>query len=152
MPGLVEHGHDVWAFAGIAAAAQALADFDRGRIVVLVAGAPYPCPPAPYECALHVDEHLRSRGLREDTDLSVVTLQPMLMPNAGRAGSDADLQEREPGLAGVRGEGSRGEKRRQHGPARNPPEGAAAAGTGAAREATTGAACCCEAGFVSNAS
>ena len=24
--------------------------FDGGRIVVLVAGAPYPCPPAPYEC------------------------------------------------------------------------------------------------------
>ncbi len=88
VPGLVEHGHDVWAFAGIAAAAQALADFDGGRIVVLVAGAPYPCPPAPYECALHVDEHLRGRGLREHTDLSVVTLQPMLMPNAGRAGSD----------------------------------------------------------------
>lgn len=88
VPGLVEHGHDVWAFAGIAAAANALADFDGGRVVVLVAGAPYPCPPAPYECALHVDEHLRSRGLRERTDLSVATLQPMLMPNAGRAGSD----------------------------------------------------------------
>jgi len=88
VPGLVEHGHDVWAFAGVAAAAQVLADFDGGRIVVLVAGAPYPCPPAPYECALHVDELLRGRGVREHTELSVVTLQPILMPNAGRAGSD----------------------------------------------------------------
>ena len=87
-PGLVEQGHDVWAFAGIAPAAHALSGFGGGRIVVLVAGAPYPCPPAPYECALHVEEHLRSRGLRERTDLSVATLQPMLMPNAGRAGSD----------------------------------------------------------------
>ncbi len=31
---------------------------------------------------------MRRRGLRENTDLSVITLQPMLMPNAGRAGSD----------------------------------------------------------------
>ena len=88
VPGLVEHGHDVWAFAGVGPAAGALADFEGGLIVVLVAGAPYPCPPAPYECALHLDEHLRSRGLRERTELFVATLQPMLMPNAGRAGSD----------------------------------------------------------------
>ena len=88
IPGLVEHGHDVWTFSGATAAAGALAGFDGGRIVVLVAGAPYPCPPAPYECAVHLDEHLRKRGLRERTDLAVTTLQPMLMPNAGRAGSD----------------------------------------------------------------
>jgi len=88
VPGLSEHGHDVWAFAGVPAATGALARFDGGRIVVLVAGAPYPCPPAPYECALHLDEHLRSRGLRDRAELSVTTLQPMLMPNAGRAGSE----------------------------------------------------------------
>jgi sulfide:quinone oxidoreductase len=87
VPGLVEHGHDVWAFAGVASAARALEGFDRGRVVVLVAGAPYPCPPAPYECALHVDGYLRGRGLRDRTELSVATVQPMLMPNAGRAGS-----------------------------------------------------------------
>jgi sulfide:quinone oxidoreductase len=75
-------------FAGVQAATDALARFDGGRLVVLVAGAPYPCPPAPYECALHLDEYLRERGLRDRTDLSVTTLQPMLMPNAGQAGSD----------------------------------------------------------------
>lgn len=87
VPGLAKHGLDVWAFAGVAPAARSLADFGGGRIVVLVAGAPYPCPPAPYELALHVDEHLRNRGLRAQTELTVGTLQPMLMPNAGRAGS-----------------------------------------------------------------
>lgn len=88
VPGLSEHGHDIWAFAGVAPAARALAEFDGGRVVVLVAGAPYPCPPAPYECALHLDEGLHSRGLRERSEISVTTLQPMLMPNAGKAGSD----------------------------------------------------------------
>lgn len=88
VPGLAEHGHDVWAFTGVPAAAEALGRFDGGRILILIAGAPYPCPPAPYECAFHLDGHLRGCGLRDRTDLAVVTLQPMLMPNAGWAGSE----------------------------------------------------------------
>ena len=88
VPGLPEHGHDVWGFAGVQAAAEALRAFDGGRIVILIAGAPYPCPPAPYECALHLHEHLLARGLRDRTELAVATLQPMLMPNAGGDGSE----------------------------------------------------------------
>jgi sulfide:quinone oxidoreductase len=88
VPGLAEHGHDVWSFAGVRDAAERLASFQGGRILVLVAGAPYPCPPAPYECVLHLHEHLVARGLRDRTELSVATLQPMLMPNAGREGSE----------------------------------------------------------------
>ena len=87
VPGLAEHGHDVWDLAGVPAATEALARFDGGRIVVLIAGAPYPCPPAPYECAIHVHEHLRERGLRDRSEIVVSTIQPMLMPNAGREGS-----------------------------------------------------------------
>jgi len=88
VPGLADHGHDVWSFAGVPEAAEALREFDGGRIVVLIAGAPYPCPPAPYECVLHLDEHLRERDLRGRSELAVVTLQPLLLPNAGREGSD----------------------------------------------------------------
>jgi sulfide:quinone oxidoreductase len=88
VPGLGEHGHDVWSFAGVPGAAAALEAFDGGRILVLIAGAPYPCPPAPYECAIHLHEHLLARGLRDRTALEVATLQPMLLPNAGREGSE----------------------------------------------------------------
>jgi sulfide:quinone oxidoreductase len=88
VPGLAEHGHDVWSFAGVPAAAEALRAFDGGRLLVLIAGAPYPCPPAPYECAIHLHEHLVARELRERTELSVATLQPLLLPNAGREGSE----------------------------------------------------------------
>lgn len=87
VPGLAEHGHDIWSTAGIPGAASALAGFESGKIVVLIAGAPYPCPPAPFECVLHVDEQLRARGIRDGAQLAVATLQPMLMPNAGEAGS-----------------------------------------------------------------
>lgn len=88
VPGLAEHGYDIWALAGVPAAAEALGRFDGGRLLIVIAGAPYPCPPAPYECAFHLHEHLRDRGLRDRSDLAVVTLQPMLMPNAGWAGSE----------------------------------------------------------------
>ncbi len=87
VPGLAEHGHDVWDLAGVPAAAEALARFDGGRIAIVIAGAPYPCPPAPYECAIHVHEHLRERGLRDRSEIVVSTVQPLLMPNAGREGS-----------------------------------------------------------------
>ena len=88
VPGLAEHGHDVWALASVPAAAEALERFDGGRLLILIAGAPYPCPPAPYECAFHLHGYFGQRGVRERTDLVVVTLQPMLMPNAGWAGSE----------------------------------------------------------------
>lgn len=87
VPVLAEHGHDVWSTAGVPGAASALAALDRGRALVLISGAPYPCPPAPYECAMHVDAHLRARGSREGVELSVATVQPLLMPNAGVEGS-----------------------------------------------------------------
>ncbi len=87
VPGLVEHGHDVWDVAGVPELRDAIAAFDGGRIVIVVTGAPYPCPPAPYECAMLLDDHLRRRGIRERTGITVATLQPLLMPNAGRDGS-----------------------------------------------------------------
>ena len=36
---------------------------------------------------MHVDEHLRVRGIRDRTELTVATIQPMLLPNAGADGS-----------------------------------------------------------------
>jgi sulfide:quinone oxidoreductase len=87
VPGLGEHGYDAWETAGIPPLKEALERFDGGRLAVVIAGAPYPCPPAPYELAMLLDEWLRARGLREGTELSVTTVQPMLMPNAGKEGS-----------------------------------------------------------------
>jgi sulfide:quinone oxidoreductase len=88
VPGLAEYGHPVWARSAVAAARDALAALTAGRIVVVIFGAPYPCPPAPFECAMLIDDHLRARNLRDAVELEVATLQPILLPNAGRAGSD----------------------------------------------------------------
>jgi sulfide:quinone oxidoreductase len=87
VPGMAEHAHDVWEAGSVPTARAALEAFEGGRIAVVIAGAPYPCPPAPYECAMLVDEWLRDRDLRERTELVVSTFQPILLPNAGREGS-----------------------------------------------------------------
>ena len=87
IPGMTEHAHDVWDRARVHEARAALEAFGGGRVAVVIAGAPYPCPPAPYECAMLVDEWLRDRELRERTELTVSTFQPILLPNAGSEGS-----------------------------------------------------------------
>ena len=87
VPGLAEHGHDVWSFRTAPLLRRDLEAFGGGRVAIVIFGAPYPCPPAPYECAMLLDDHLRQRELREWTHLSVATLQPMLLPNAGAEGS-----------------------------------------------------------------
>jgi sulfide:quinone oxidoreductase len=83
VPGLIEHGHDVWKRSEVPAAAQALRSLERGHVLIAVTGAPYTCPPAPFECAFHVDEALRERGIRDQVTVEVATIQPVLMPNAG---------------------------------------------------------------------
>jgi sulfide:quinone oxidoreductase len=60
-----------------------LAHLDAGTLVVAILGAPYKCPPAPYEAAFLLDEHLRGRGVRDAIELVVTTPQPMTLPAAG---------------------------------------------------------------------
>lgn len=88
IPGLAEHAHNVWDMEGVPALKEQLDGFREGHIAIVIAGVPYSCPPAPYECAMLLDDHLRERGVRAATKLTVVTLQPMLLPNAGKAGSE----------------------------------------------------------------
>jgi len=98
VPGLSEHGHNVWDPAGVPAAAEALDQLTEGRIAIVIAGVPYSCPPAPYECAMLLDDHLRERGLRDRIGITVTMVKPLLMPNAGVEGSTwlaAQLDERD---------------------------------------------------------
>jgi sulfide:quinone oxidoreductase len=85
--GFSEHAHNLYDAASIPALKRAIEQFQGGRIVIAVAGVPYKCPPAPYETAMLLHEHLEERGLGASTELHVCTLQPMLMPNAGAEGS-----------------------------------------------------------------
>src|SRR5262245_2211950 len=47
-------------------------EFDGGRAVVGVCGAPYKCPPAPSECALLLHDFLENRGVRDRCAITFV--------------------------------------------------------------------------------
>jgi sulfide:quinone oxidoreductase len=87
VPGLSRHGHNVWDVAGVPGLKASLESFGGGSIVIAIAGMPYTCPPAPFECAMLLDDHLRERGLRDRCSIKVTTPKPILLPNAGLEGS-----------------------------------------------------------------
>lgn len=80
---LGEHVHNLYdatALPGIRADLDALTS---GTLLVSILGAPYLCPPAPFEAALLLDEWLRAKGRRDDVDVVVSTPQPLTLPVAG---------------------------------------------------------------------
>ena len=79
-PGLVEAGHEFYSVDGAASAADAVAAFGGGRVVVAVCGTPFKCPPAPSETALLMHDHLVRKGLRERSTISLVTPLPSPIP------------------------------------------------------------------------
>ncbi len=86
VPGFSAHAYNVYDPKDLPRAAEALQSFAGGRVTVGIFGAPYKCPPAPYEMALLVNGFLRARGVQ--AALEVFTPQPMSLPVLGRAGCD----------------------------------------------------------------
>jgi sulfide:quinone oxidoreductase len=84
VPGLAEHGKNVWSREGLEHAQQAIDAFRGGRAVVGIFGTPYSCPPAPYELALLLADRLAERGI--DADVSVMAPTPISLPIVGAAG------------------------------------------------------------------
>jgi sulfide:quinone oxidoreductase len=81
VPGLVEHGINVWDRAQAEHAHDALALLAGGRLLVGVFGTPYACPPGPYELALLADEQLKARGAGVAVD--VFGPMPIALPVVG---------------------------------------------------------------------
>jgi sulfide:quinone oxidoreductase len=62
---------------------DALSSFRRGSIRLIISSTPFKCPPAPYEAAMLIDDYLRSKGLRDKSDIQIFTPEPQPMPIAG---------------------------------------------------------------------
>ena len=73
VPGLVEGAEGFYSLEDAQRLRESLRRFNGGRILVGVAGIPYKCPPAPVEFVLLLDEHLRRRGLRDRTELTLLS-------------------------------------------------------------------------------
>ena len=61
----------------------ALSSFRGGSVRLVVSSTPFKCPPAPYEAAMLIDDYLRSKGLRDKSDIQIFTPEPQPMPIAG---------------------------------------------------------------------
>ncbi len=85
VPGMKEAGHVLYTVAGAAAIRDARLRLQEGKIVVLVGGMPFKCPPAPYEAAMLLAHDFRRRGLRDQVSISIHTPEPGPMPIAGPA-------------------------------------------------------------------
>lgn len=79
-PGLLEGGHEFYTEAGAFALRDVLEDFDGGRVVVGVCSTPFKCPPAPSETALLVHDLLVGKGVRDRSEVHLVTPLPVPIP------------------------------------------------------------------------
>jgi sulfide:quinone oxidoreductase len=95
-PGFSEGGLEYYSIAGAERMRDALPGFTGGTILIGILGQPFKCPPAPFEGALLLHDHLVERGIRDEVEIRVVA--PMaapvpITPEVSRRILDA-LQER----------------------------------------------------------
>lgn len=84
VPGFREHALNIYDPREVPRAAAALERFSGGRVVIGIFGAPYKCPPAPYELVLLLRERFQRRGV--EASLEVFTPLPRSIPLLGQAG------------------------------------------------------------------
>lgn len=89
-PGLLEGGYEFYTEAAAFALQDVLADFQGGHVVIAVTSTPFKCPPAPSETALLMHDFLTKRGLRYQSEISLVMPLPRPIPPSPVA-SDALL-------------------------------------------------------------
>ena len=87
IPGFREHAIDLYDVEASETGATAIEAFTGGRVVVGIFGAPYPCPPGPYELALLLMERLDVRGV--SGGMLVFTPQSGSLPILGTDGCAA---------------------------------------------------------------
>jgi sulfide:quinone oxidoreductase len=84
-PGLVEAGHEFYTLDGAFALRDVISNFAGGRVIVGVTSTPFKCPPAPSETVLLMHDFLTARGLRDRSEISLVSPLPRPIPPSPEA-------------------------------------------------------------------
>ena len=87
-PGLEECGQEFYSPGGAARVRDLLPAFPGGDVVIAVLGGFFKCPPAPYETAFMLHDHLSRRGVRDAATIHLITPMPRPIPISGET-SDA---------------------------------------------------------------
>jgi sulfide:quinone oxidoreductase len=83
VPGFAESAFNLYEPEQAALIHDELQRFEGGRIVVLVAGAPYRCPAAPYEAVMLIEAWTRDNGIRDKVEIELYTPESVPMAVAG---------------------------------------------------------------------
>ena len=73
IPGLAQGAFGFYSLEDAERLREEIRRFRGGRVKVGVAGIPYKCPPAPVEFVFMLDGHLRRRGLRERSEITLLS-------------------------------------------------------------------------------
>ena len=73
VPGMVEGAQEFYSLDGSQRLRETLRTFEGGRILIGIAGIPYKCPPAPVEFTLMLEEYLRNRGIRDRSEVTLLS-------------------------------------------------------------------------------
>lgn len=98
-PGFVEGGFEYYSLAGAERLRDHLMSFTGGRVLLAVLSIPFKCPPAPYEGVLLLHDHLVQRGIRDRTQIHVVSPQPAPIPVSPEASEAVERTMAERGIA-----------------------------------------------------
>ncbi|MGH3457694.1 NAD(P)/FAD-dependent oxidoreductase [Aeromicrobium sp.] len=79
-PGFVEGGFEFYTVGGAERLRDELATFGGGQVLLAVLSIPFKCPPAPYEAILLLHDQLVERGVRDATEITVISPQPAPIP------------------------------------------------------------------------
>ena len=90
-PGFVEGGFEYYSVAGAERLRDELPRFRGGKVLLAVLSIPFKCPPAPYEGILLLHDYLVGRGIRDATQMHVVTPQPAPIPVSPEASQALEL-------------------------------------------------------------
>jgi sulfide:quinone oxidoreductase len=73
IPGLEQGAHGFYSLLDAERLRETLRTFRGGKVRIGVAGIPYKCPPAPVEFTFMVEEYLRKRGIRDRSQVTLLS-------------------------------------------------------------------------------
>ena len=75
--------YNFYCLEGAGLAGEKIKDLSGGRVVILIGGAPFKCPAAPYELGFLLDSFFRNKKIRHKIEIELYTPEPLPMPTAG---------------------------------------------------------------------
>ncbi|MFP3290768.1 MAG: FAD/NAD(P)-binding oxidoreductase [Nitrososphaeria archaeon] len=93
VPGLDKAGYDFYTLDNSLKLREALGRFSGGKLVLVVAGIPFKCPPAPLEFVFLADSYFSRLGVRDKIELSYVYPLPRPFTIQGVADEVGNLME-----------------------------------------------------------